>query len=847
MVNLFLVLYVVAYVLLWAHVAYALCMGPIHQLTSLRRHGAKLAKEALRARASPGGPVPLAPPDLAPHRMTMRSAVIAWSLCAVAVLAMAILPYMIMFSDTGEILIDHQKSGTYWWDRLEVWHERYVASDVENVELVGSIFLFIVINREIIIMSALAICFRWPKMDPRLSGATVFLRDHLPLRRLSTFRHVNPPVKKEEEEEAPPVPLPLLAKEKQKLQVMRVSSAPNLKALDRILTDHLGDLPDPKSIPEAPSMAVESDEIETVPEAAPASPTNEISTQTLWTSAPPTDVNNTPSSDGMTSEVGGRRRGRPAMVRSVSLGELTTWASGVPEYSAPFKNVRHAVVIACHNSSEVLVGTLTRLLALVEPKAVFLADNGSSKDEVAATKKVAADLTTRYKETHPDYKGSGINVGVLEQGSKTIAQFSVLNSLAYLKSDIEFVSLLDDDTVFPDDWSEKYVMNMFDDQLDTHCLAYPIGAERTPNMNLLEHFQDFEYRISMFTKHDTMFRGDDLQMGLLMHTLYNEINFLNPNEVHKGNYAIRVAPFIIPTMVPVHWFHWKDLFPKIYWKKLPGCECGEPSLFYQRARSWEVARHRFFGKFMRVVVHSQGLDHWNTTFAKICSLDAVIGIINDFLQIAMVVLVVVLARSGIMIGILSLVSISFQLLAFDILNLLVIDRSEATAIPCEIRVLYPLCYSAITNIVVKQAALVYNYFHYTPMVRNLAVIGRQARKEILDSMWTSWSPEEVVSEGGEVLRDVAQRIRDMEKRKRRLGSWSSKDLRGPYSASPLSPGPKGPVGPSSDALVSSPVKGSEGSDSSAVSSDGGSTRTSQEINKGFTLLGKAGASLASLD
>ncbi|KAJ3019121.1 hypothetical protein HKX48_002365 [Thoreauomyces humboldtii] len=463
---------------------------------------------------------------------------------------------------------------------------------------------------------------------------------------------------------------------------------------------------------------------------------------------------------------------QPTIRRTTSLGSLTSWGVQETYHSLPFKDLRHAIIIACHNSSEVLVQTLGRLLLLVEPRAIFLADNGSSEAEVKKTAEVAASLSAEYRLRHPNYMGLGVNVGNLRQGSKTIAQFSVLNSLAYLRSDIEFVSLLDDDTVFPDDWSEQYTLGMFDDSSDCHCLAYPLGAEKSSTMGLLGHFQDFEYRISMFTKiaqasitsalfpsgavstwrattlldvlsrHDTMFRGDDLQMGLLMHTLYNEIKFLNPEEVHTGNYAIRVAPFIIPTMVPFH------------------------CLFYQRARSWEVARHRFFGKFGRVCIHSQKVTHWNTWFAKICAMDSAIGILNDFLQIAMVVYIFVNMNSWIVIGILSFTSLALQLIAFDLLNLLVIDRTPKTEIPVEVRVLYPLLYTPVLNILIKHAALVYNYVHYTPMVRNFDNIGTQARKGELDQMESSWSPYAMVQEQWEVLRGVSLRIREMEKAKR---------------------------------------------------------------------------------
>ncbi|KAJ3146905.1 hypothetical protein HDU89_005935 [Geranomyces variabilis] len=490
------------------------------------------------------------------------------------------------------------------------------------------------------------------------------------------------------------------------------------------------------------------------------------------------------------------------MNRSSSLSDLAAWGQAstavaeVGGFSLGHKGMRHVIIIACHNSSEVLQSTLTHLLKLVQPRAVFLADNGSSDKEVIATKAVAQEFTEKYRAAHPNYMGTGVNVGVLKKGSKTIAQFSVLNSLAHVKSDIEFVSLLDDDTTFPEAWSEQYVLDMFAKDPGCHCFAYPIEAERGNGGCLLENFQNFEYRISMFIKiaqatissaffpsgavstwraatlldilsrHDTMFRGDDLQMGLIMHTLYSEIKYLNPEEVHSAGYSIKVAPYSIPTLVPVHWIHLRDLFPKTQWKRLPSCSCGEPSLFYQRARSWEVARHRFFWKFFNVCVHRQKLTHWSTWFAKLCAIDAVVGILNDFVQIAMVFYIVFISRGFTTVGLLTLESLAFQMAAFHALNAFVLNRSRRTEIPVEVRTLYPIMYMLPINIIVKHAAMIYNYLHYTPMVRNEDDIGTQARKKMLQMMDVSWSPRNLQQEQLWLTERVAKRVKDIQRAKR---------------------------------------------------------------------------------
>ncbi|KAJ3279652.1 hypothetical protein HK104_001265, partial [Borealophlyctis nickersoniae] len=392
----------------------------------------------------------------------------------------------------------------------------------------------------------------------------------------------------------------------------------------------------------------------------------------------------------------------PKRGRMSTLADVTSWSTGNGNWRG-YEGMRHAVIIACHNSSEVLRTSLPALLRTLPPRSIFIADNGSSEADIEATHKLAEDLTTEYNATHPKYaqiSGKGINVGVLREGSKNLAQFSVLNSLAYLGSEIEFVTLLDDDTFLPENWNEDYVISLFDTDPLTHCLAYPIVASSGAHSTFLQFLQNQEYLLAMFIKcaqaristgffpsgavstwrahmlldvlarHDTMFRGDDLQMGLILHCMSGRASFLNPYEVHKGNYRIKVAPYCVGTVVPVCVVHAKDLFPRVLWKFFRSCDCGEPSLFYQRARSWEVARHRFLPKFWSTAVHSQKWRDWNTWFAKLCAADSIVGILNDFAMIAVVIISVLVTHSIISIGVLGLASMAMQQLIFLITHLL---------------------------------------------------------------------------------------------------------------------------------------------------------------------------------
>ena len=144
---------------------------------------------------------------------------------------------------------------------------------------------------------------------------------------------------------------------------------------------------------------------------------------------------------------------------STSIGNLTVWSdrSSTRTNSIFSSKFRHAFIVACHNSSDVLPRTLQHLLKIAKPRSIFLADNGSTDDEVFKTRELAKKVSADYKknflkvhqQTEDEFDGGEVNVGALKEGSKNLAQFSVLNSLAYFAADIEFVSLLDDDTILP--------------------------------------------------------------------------------------------------------------------------------------------------------------------------------------------------------------------------------------------------------------------------------------------------------------------------------------------------------------------------------------------------------------
>jgi hypothetical protein len=130
-----------------------------------------------------------------------------------------------------------------------------------------------------------------------------------------------------------------------------------------------------------------------------------------------------------------------------------------------------------------------------------------------------------------------------------------------------------------------------------------------------------------------MHHGDDLQQGLLLHALKGKEWYIQTktHTVHPCTYKIDVCEeAVTATDVPVHWFHMHDLWPRsllkyarasMHGSRPPAltlsfcvcvcarpryaparCSCGEPSLFLQRGKGWDLSRQRFLFKYLRVRV-----------------------------------------------------------------------------------------------------------------------------------------------------------------------------------------------------------------------------------------------------
>lgn len=243
-----------------------------------------------------------------------------------------------------------------------------------------------------------------------------------------------------------------------------------------------------------------------------------------------------------------------------------------------------AVLVCCHNSEDVVRGTLTALLAHVGPQAIWVCDNGNTVAPPDGTPYIAKEF--------------GVNYMWGAVGNKTVAQWRGL--AAARAAGYELVALMDDDMTLP----EAFVWDTCGiTERGAEALAYSIaGTDRNgtqPTWFIRQ--QDIEYKLcdtikawqsecssvqfphgalslwkacvleKVLLEHDCVFYGDDVKMGITLSRMGLRMGLAR-------------AP-AVPTEVPV-------------------TVCGSvPNFWTQRVRSWDSAEHMLFSRFVGLLVH----------------------------------------------------------------------------------------------------------------------------------------------------------------------------------------------------------------------------------------------------
>eukprot|EP00833_Pecoramyces_ruminatium_P008983 jgi/Orpsp1_1/1183015/evm.model.c7180000083501.1 len=463
---------------------------------------------------------------------------------------------------------------------------------------------------------------------------------------------------------------------------------------------------------------------------------------------------------------------RPHYSESIASQKKYFKAKNTPSYTdeqfkivSMYQNIEHGFLIVCHNSSDVLPKTLECLLKITLPMCIFIAENGSSPEEKQKMKEIVDNYSNRFRYTHPNYCGLNIIYANLNEGSKTLAQFCLLNNLFWFGINIQYISVIDDDVLIPENWVEEEILSYFKNDSRVKALAYPITASNR-HEGIVPSFQNLEYIISMYGKkihrdigtvvfpsgamgtwsipflleclylHDTVFRGDDLQIGLRLHTMYGKPRFCDPNDIHAGNYKIEIAHVTVDTLVPGCYIHLKEYLPHCLGKYLKDCKCGQYSLSRQRIVYWEPARHRFFLKFLNCVFHKCRWNHRATLTAKLFCIDFIITILNDYAFIVLLVFMFIM-KSFLPALMIICIYIAIAYISLDIFNLIIARNKPTIKLPFEVCVVFPIFYQFLSSNFCRISTIIYTLTYYIPFVRNKVRIKKRALKKDIGNMTMS--------------------------------------------------------------------------------------------------------------
>ncbi|PRP82866.1 hypothetical protein PROFUN_04729 [Planoprotostelium fungivorum] len=384
------------------------------------------------------------------------------------------------------------------------------------------------------------------------------------------------------------------------------------------------------------------------------------------------------------------------------------------------------LLIACHNSAEALPQTLRAALRIFPPEHIFVGDNGNSPKPTDDSEEVCRRISLEYQiQNDLPPESPKINYFYMPEGNKSLVFWYGAKYYCHFK----YVMVIDDDVQLPPD----LIIPMKRFKIPgTKVLAFTICAENLHTHQgspiYVSHWQDLEYKLAGFMKmfqswvgsaimahgaisiwertvmmevlwrHDTVFHGDDLQMGLILQKLGLEYRIDTCGNVN------------VPTTVPDHVF-----CPTRPWSLY--CKCGKDgNLLGQRVRSWDVSSHRFIGKFINII-----LFHWNRTTISIKPflLYELWSIFQDWVRVPLSVTLFFANPVGFIQVTLIFIAIAVGL--NTIFNFWVLRRRPDQQHPPIIFLLFPF-YKLLT-MVFRFLALIYNMLYYTPFIRNRQILG----------------------------------------------------------------------------------------------------------------------------
>jgi len=151
-----------------------------------------------------------------------------------------------------------------------------------------------------------------------------------------------------------------------------------------------------------------------------------------------------------------------------------------------------SVLIACHNSEDVLPHTLEAAIKHFPPEAIYIADNNKVEPEENKSKKICEEY--------------GVNYVFTKVSNKTLA---LRNTIKYVDEKYTYVISMDDDTLFP----EKFYLDK-DTFADKRmgCIAFSIRVKKKET--LIERSVDMELKLFGYNNFGRNFGSVDFGIGV---------------------------------------------------------------------------------------------------------------------------------------------------------------------------------------------------------------------------------------------------------------------------------------------------------------------------------------------
>jgi hypothetical protein len=406
----------------------------------------------------------------------------------------------------------------------------------------------------------------------------------------------------------------------------------------------------------------------------------------------------------------------------------------------------NAFIIVCHNSSDKIQETIESILLKVPPHLIYVSDNGSNDQEIKKMETICKNMNVKYL--------------ILPYGNKTKSQFATANVIKINEPYVKYVTCIDDDTHLPSNWNFKHVKeHHFDINSNIVCVPFPLTIKN--QVNFASSCENFEYllaghsriaqskigttlfgsggfsvwKLDVFLEvilhHNTVFNGEDFQLGMICHKSYGEKWLTNIKKWDFCPIMNTCEHIFVKTIAPIHWFHASDipLFGNLFHK----CDCGEGSLYKQRARGWDLTRHRFLFSYLQVLFSKTNLC-WPAIWVKILYFNEIIMVLNDWASIIYIFIFGIIRNQWIQLFRGFIITICWSLPLIIIANYLILRRFK---IPIFVVFLYTVLYKLPMNTLIKIDCMFYNFIVYSG-IKNPKKLMSQLKHQNVFNVYTEY-------------------------------------------------------------------------------------------------------------